>query len=492
MVTRTFLLKSNTIVSNLNINLGLNPTADIFYGGPYSRFIFQFDLSKIQSLIEDGTYPNISLLTHKLHFINCASVGFNGQTDKNNINSKIYANYLIEKQRTSSFELIIFPITQNWDGGSGYDFPSDNFLIGTKNISTNGSNWYQATTAVPWSGEPGIYSTQQLAVEYDNYQNGLNSCILATIPFDIGNEDLEIDLTSSINNMLLNNVNNYGYCLCFSPQYEMLLTEILQYVGFFTQNTPTFYEPFLETVYNSYISDDRNNFYLNKINNLYLYTNILGNPTNLVNLPICTILADDQITVISNPNVTQITKGVYCATLELTSDIYNSNIMLYDEWSNISYLGSTSGSTSGSTITLDPVILDFVTKEQNTYYNFEDCELYDLAPTIYGINNNEKIILNKNSQNEIRKIFIDARVPYTANKSELIDGMKYRLYVKKGQDELTIIDYQPVNKTTNHSYFLLQISSLLVGQYIIDIKINANSQVRIYKNILQFEIINNY
>jgi hypothetical protein len=70
--------------------------------------------------------------------------------------------------------------------------------------------------------------------------------------------------------------------------------------------------------------------------------------------------------------------------------------------------------------------------------------------------------------------------------------MEYRLYVKQGQDELTVIDYQPVNKALNHNYFLLHISSLLIGKYIIDIKINANNQIRIYKNILQFEIINNY
>jgi hypothetical protein len=488
MVTRTFLSKSNTIVSNSEINLGLNPTASLMYGSIYSRFIFQFDISNIQSFINDGTYPNINLLTHKLHFINCASIGLTDETVVNKINSMVYANYPNEKQRTSSFELILFPIEQYWDGGTGFDFNSDGFSTGAKNISTNGSNWYHATTATSWSDSPGIYSTEQLAIEYDNYKNGLDSKIIASFPFDLGNENLEIDLTKSINNMLLNNTNNYGYCLCFAPQYEMLATDILQYVGFFTQNTPTFYEPFLETIYNNYISDDRNNFYLNKINNLCLYTNILNNPVNLVELPTCAILAQDQVTVISKPNVTQITKGVYCATLELSSNDYNSNIMLYDQWSNITY----SGSTSGSTITLNPVTLDFVTKDSNIYYNFEEQESYDLVPSVYGINNNEKIIQNKNSQNEIRKIFVDARIPYTSNQLELIDNMEYRLYVKQGQDELTVIDYQPVNKALNHNYFLLHISSLLIGKYIIDIKINANNQIRIYKNILQFEIINNY
>ena len=45
MVVRTYFDKNNTIVSNLNVNTGLNPVAELFYGGnadeqKYSRFVF--------------------------------------------------------------------------------------------------------------------------------------------------------------------------------------------------------------------------------------------------------------------------------------------------------------------------------------------------------------------------------------------------------------------------------------------------------------------
>lgn len=474
MVTRTFLSKSNTVILNSEYNFGLNPTADLFYGSVYSRFIFQFDLSNIQSLINDKTYPDPNKLIHKLHFINCASVGLNGQTDRNNI---VYANYPSEKQRTSSFELMLFQLPQDFDGGSGYDYPSDGFSTGTKNISTTGSNWYQATTAIPWNNSPGIYTTQDLAIQYDNYQNGLNSNIISTFPFDLGNENLEIDLTNSVNNILLNNLNNYGYCLCFSPQYEILSTDILQYVGFFTQNTPTFYEPFLETIYTDYISDNRNNFHLDTINKLYFYSNGALNDGIT-----CTILNEDGITPILYPSVTQAAKNAYFVEVSLSSQNYDSNRMLYDQWGNISYSGSTSGTSTS-------VTLEFVTKD--SIYNaigYDNLDPYDLVPTIYGINNGEKITQNE----EIRKLIIDARVPFTSNQSELIDGAEYRLYVKKGQDELTVIDYQPINKALNHNYFTLSINSLIVNKYYLDIKIITNSQIRIYKNILEFEIVNNY
>ena len=63
-----------------------------------------------------------------------------------------------------------------------------------------------------------------------------------------------------------------------------------QYVGFFTRHTQTYYEPFLETVYNNPIKDDRKNFYKNKVNRLYLYSNVGSEPTNLDNNPSVNIM----------------------------------------------------------------------------------------------------------------------------------------------------------------------------------------------------------
>jgi hypothetical protein len=60
----------------------------------------------------------------------------------------------------------------------------------------------------------------------------------------------------------------------------------------FTNNTQTFYEPYIETKYDNHIIDDRNNFILDKLNKLYLYVNVGGNPTNLDALPTVIINGD--------------------------------------------------------------------------------------------------------------------------------------------------------------------------------------------------------
>ena len=52
---------------------------------------------------------------------------------------------------------------------------------------------------------------------------------------------------------------NYGLGIAYDRSYELLNTTVPQYVGFFTNNTQTFYEPYIETVYDNHIKDDRNN-----------------------------------------------------------------------------------------------------------------------------------------------------------------------------------------------------------------------------------------
>ena len=51
MVIRTYFDKNNTMVNNSNVNTGLNPVTELFYGGAigqqqYSRFLFHFDETK--------------------------------------------------------------------------------------------------------------------------------------------------------------------------------------------------------------------------------------------------------------------------------------------------------------------------------------------------------------------------------------------------------------------------------------------------------------
>ena len=249
MVIRTYFDKNNTIVSNLDVNTGLNPVSELFYGGAigeqkYSRFLFHFDASRLIEMYTGGTFTDLTKLTHTLRLTNT------GSFDTDLLNGTMGG-----KSRASSFDLIAFEINQPWDNGVGYDYEVPIVLQGETAFSNGASNWVEAQTGIAWANGTGAYSGSPSGIT------------ISTQHFDKGNENIEMDITNYVNGLLTGNT-NYGLGLAFTTGFEMLNTTVLQYVGFFTNNTQTFYEPFVETVYSNHISDDRNNFFLDKPNKL--------------------------------------------------------------------------------------------------------------------------------------------------------------------------------------------------------------------------------
>lgn len=279
IVTHTFISKSNTIIKDSVASVGLNPILELNYGKMLTRGLIYFDHTKVQKMVEDKIYPDISKLRHVLKMKNAGSI------DDKHIN-RIYldSNGDYYKQRTSSFDLIYFLIPNGWDEGKGFDYKQDLNLRNHRAYSWRGCNWYQYQTYCKWENE-GIYSTDKLSKELDLFtsKNGNQSNIIIGYQhFDKGNESIEFDITETFNKFITGELCNYGIGIAFSPQYENKNTELTQYVGFFTSHTHSFFEPYVETTYNETIEDDRADFYLDKSNKLYFYS-IVGE-----NMPIWT------------------------------------------------------------------------------------------------------------------------------------------------------------------------------------------------------------
>ena len=110
MVTRTFFDRDNVIIYNNLTNTGRNEIAQLFYGGPvgdetYSRLIFHFDETKLVERHNDGTYCDLSKLKHTLKLTNTGSFD-------NELLGKTRCGGMM---RTSSFDLILFKVNQEWD-----------------------------------------------------------------------------------------------------------------------------------------------------------------------------------------------------------------------------------------------------------------------------------------------------------------------------------------------------------------------------------------
>lgn len=460
MLVKTYFDKNNTIMRNSIINTGLNPIAELYYGGTavnlqHSRFLFHFDETKLKDLYESATFPDLTKMTHTLRMTNtsCFDVSLlNGETCSG-------------KDRVSSFDLILFQIPQNWDEGTGYDFYACTTIAGNISVSSNPSNWVYAQTGVEWINGDGVYTGDP------------SSIIIGTQHFDTGNENIEIDVTNYVNGLITGNT-NYGLGIAFSYNLENTATVNPQYVGFFTRHTQTFYEPYIETSYSDVIRDDRRLFYMDKNNKLYLYVNAGGIPTNLDSNP-SVIVRDNNDNIFSSytpSQVTHVTTGVYSINLRVPSSNYTDCAMFTDTWSDLVIDG----------ITLRDVELEFIINLDG-YYNIGNSEELpkNYGFSIHGIKRDEKIV-----RGDIRKVIVSARVPYTVNQQDILDTLRYRIYAKEGPNEYTIIDYQDVEMAFNQNYFLLDTDSLLPNTYWLDIELTTNRNVRTIKDVVNFDIVN--
>ena len=257
MITRTYLSKMCSIIKDSDLNTGINPVSELLFGKNVSRILIQFDHNRIKKMMEDGTMPDKSKITHRLKITNAGSLDFTmlHHTDTSSVSGCM-------RKRASSFDLIFFLIPKDWDAGKGFDYSRSEFLEdyydtksegwGNRLVSTDGCNWFQRRNGLKWD-EPGIYSNDTLSIEYDNFSSNSGSTIIfARQRFDVGNENIDLDITDIFNKFVSGELENYGIGIAFTPSLERagedensILGNIENYIGFFTPRTNTFFEPFV-------------------------------------------------------------------------------------------------------------------------------------------------------------------------------------------------------------------------------------------------------
>ena len=474
-VIHTFFDKSNTIVYGENVNLSLNPVMELCYGGIVTRGIIHFDVSRLRELYHDKSYMDLSKLKHRLKMTNTGSLNMHGYHCSG---SKVPTN-MGEMERSSSFKLIFFLIPKHWDAGKGFDYSIDVFEGWHTSYSENGSNWFNATTEDGWE-YPGIYNIDQM---YNAMDNGIGffsditsdyngPIIIAEQRFEYGNESIDVDITDAVNMFITGELENHGIGIAFAPDFEDSCPKHTQYVGFFTCHTNSFFEPYVETIYEDNIRDSRNLFYLDKPNNrLYLYTTEAGLPINLDQLPTCKIGCNEY-------TVSQSEKGAYYIELGMNSSETEPETMFYDEWDNIYIHGNK----------MPPVEMYFTTRSSQGYYEIGMSTAYNgvkkAVPCLYGIGNGERL-----QRNEIRQVGVDFIIPYTKEQVSDTYCTQYRVYVNMGEKEIDVIGWQNVDTEYIRSSFRLDTASFLPNRYHIDVKARCGREEIVHKDVMQFEIV---
>lgn len=452
---RSYFEKNNTLIKNTQVNTSKNPTCEIFYGSAYSRFIFKIDLTELQSMIDNGDLVVNDNTKHYLKMTNTifGDEGLKGQ------------NRQTGRDRATSFRLELFEITEDWNEGYGFDYEDAgyDFTSGNKTFSEVPSNWFKKNTLADWQTQGAYVGT---------------GATLNIIEFDNGNENLDVDITDYINGILTGNTTNHGIGIKFLDDYEILSTDTARSVAFFTKYTQTFFEPFMESVFDDRISDNRQDFVEKTYQNLYLYVTKGTNYYDLDELPVVNILdnTNTQITGLSGLTTTKIKKGVYQVTFGIDGDVFtcDGKRFFYDNWSNISIDG----------VSLSDVKQKFIPKPLTTQYTIGDnpTELNRYSIQYFGINQNEKV-----KRGELRKIVVSFR-SINNPKTVLFDEVYYRIFIKEGRVDVMVHDWTQIDKTNENS-FMLDTSYLIPREYFMEIKGKTHSEEIFYNNYIKFEIL---
>jgi hypothetical protein len=496
-ILRSYIDKNNTIISNSYVNTGRNPVIELNFGASdlivpnfgYTRFIFDLDLSLLRENIQSGVISTgcTSGMTHILNMTNTSSFD-------NELLNTFMSN---ERRRATSFDLILFRIPQisgdtgggqSWDEGVGYDYSNFNLSQGSPNgsstpltfvdsraYSSRPSNWYQTTTINNWS-QPGIYDNKN---QGDVNYSGLT--IIAQQHFELGNEDLNMDMSDEINGVLNGTITGVtGWGLAYLPQIENItgLTDSYS-VAFFSRHTQTFYQPFLQTTYNDLIQDDRNQFLKNQDNKLFLYVYQNGDLVNLDSDPFVRIEDRSGVVVsgMSSLNTCLKTKGVYEVIVPNGFTGSPAPCVFYDIWSGLTINGQGIPNVQNQFILQEytaGIQIGSTSREPQKYgFNF------------YGILQNEQIL-----NTDIRKVGVTIKKAYTGQQLLLDVSAFYRIYVKEGTTEVLVQDWTPINRTPTEYYFMFDMRDKIPNQYYVDIQVNTSGEKDTYKKQLTFNIVN--
>lgn len=226
------------------------------------------------------------------------------------------------------YYLNVSAVSQSWDEGYGLDMESysDN---GFGMLNGFGCNWEYAQSGVLWS-ETG--STSFTNTDVSQF-------------FKNGNEDLNVDVTSVVEQWISGSLVNNGFLIKMSGSFEDgSRRESFYTKKFSARGTEYFYSrPVIEALWDSSLRDDRSNFYVtssllsdeDNTQYLYFYNRPNGTYKNIAGVPSLSIkfYTDLQKTnevsaayaAVTNPSV-----GLYKAEVRL----HTTASQIYDFWSN--------------------------------------------------------------------------------------------------------------------------------------------------------------
>ena len=214
-----------------------------------SRILLQFPISQISSDITANIIPS-SGVSYYLKMFN------------------IKHDLTLPK----GYKLNVLAVSSSWEEGNGLDM--DNYTDLTYNKI--GSNWINSAGSTTWTTAGGDYHASPAF----------------TASFDNGDEDLEVNVTSLVQDWIDGDKDNYGFGIHLSSSYEASSSTnpdgaLYSYYTkkFYGRSSDNYFsQPIIEARWDSSKKDNRGNFYFSSslapaaenLNTLYMYNYIRG------------------------------------------------------------------------------------------------------------------------------------------------------------------------------------------------------------------------
>ena len=280
-------------------------SSSVGYSKEKARILIKFDLDTVKTDRDTGKVPT---------------------------NAKYYLKmYNASHSQTipKDYTLEICELGADWQEGIGMDL--ENF--GDLTYDVRGSNWIKRSGSTSWSSAGG------------DLKGGGQ---IVPVSFPVGNEDIEVDITTMVSNWLASSdAFNYGALIRVSSSLES--QDASYYTKrFYGRGTDRYYDkPILEARWDDSKRDDRGSFYASSslapaadnLNTLYLYNYVRGRLTNIpaigtgniyVNL-YSTLGSTAQTLCIATPATGgYVSTGIYSCSVCVNT----TSSTLYDVWSS--------------------------------------------------------------------------------------------------------------------------------------------------------------
>lgn len=460
-IFRIYPNKSNTIASGPfeHFNSGQNEVSELWYGGgnvagtfferrnSISRFLVKFDLSELERKINKKEINPNKIKSYKLKMKNAIP--------RDRLIERSFKINQRDSQIASSFDLVSFPINKDWDEGRGSDMVKSDILVRQKGnpVITGYSNWNFAKRSEKWD-HPGVYKNPTASTAVTSF---------STQHFDLGNEDIDMDVTDIVNDWLNNNIENNGLGISFERNLELFSGNTRFVASFFTENTNSAFKPFIEVSYDQSIKDDRLNVTNDRASRIFLYTFSGDQPVNFFSADTVDIKKNNGQIVKSGLTPQHLKKGIYYI------DILMSGASPGEQYKDI-----WKGVTFNPGIDKQNFERSFIVKK--SFFNQHVPQVNNYSLTTYGID--DGAIINNN---ELTRVFCNLRVNYSNREPDRSVDLKYRMIMNEDEEVIpwTSVDQAIINNK-RVLFFDIESSWLLHNQrYEIQFRIDELGTKRI-------------